>query len=459
MAELLEARTTEVSARLLVDRYRCSGESVTLLLPEALHSGSGFFNFGNATCYGQCASGQLSASSGGDLHDALADVLVNGGRVYLPFDPAQIVDNLRAERYRAKAGGLKAWPGSSLLRNGYYLLRPLMPVSIRKHFQKLYFRGWDRIHFPSWPVDFTVERIHETLLILALKARSGKPIPFIWFWPDGAPSCTIVTHDVETVAGVEMCAQLMDMNDSFGVKTSFQVVPEERYPVHESFLAQIRSRGFEVNVHDLNHDGHLFRNKAEFERRASIINHYVRTFGAAGFRSAVMYRNIDWYSALKVDYDMSVPNVSHLDPQQGGCCTAFPFFVRNIVELPVTLTQDYSLFHILGQYSIDVWVEQIDLILRKNGLISVIVHPDYIDTPKARRVYADMLGHLTNLRSAGQTWIALPKEVAQWWRQRDRLALVQRGDSWLIEGEGSERARLAYACLDGESLHYEIPSA
>ena len=102
-----------------------------------------------------------------------------------------------------------------------------------------------------------------------------------------------------------------------------------------------------------------------------------------------MYRNISWYDALDVSYDMSVPNVSHLDPQQGGCCTVFPFFVGNIVELPVTMTQDYSLFHILGQYSTDLWIEQSKRIRQKNGLISVIVHPDYLISQKARQVYSD----------------------------------------------------------------------
>lgn len=445
------------TAQLLAERYRCADDIANFVISVDLSGNPGFFRFGNGnTCYGQCASGQTHESPIGTLHDVLDHVVIKDSSVHLPFDPEQIIDNLRAERYHGSKGATEFAPGRRLLRSGYYLLRPLMPVPIRKRLQKLYFRGWQQIQFPKWPVDCTVEQIHEKLLWLALVARQGKPIPFIWFWPEGTPSCTIVTHDVETQGGLDLCSQLMDLNDSFSIKTSFQIVPEGRYTVRDAFLQNVRNRGFEVNVHDLNHDGHLFNDQAEFIRRAQSINRHVRTYSAAGFRSAVMYRNIDWYEALEVDYDMSVPNVSHLDPQQGGCCTIMPFFIGNIVELPVTMTQDYSLFHVLGQYSTDLWVEQSSKILEKNGLLSVIAHPDYLDNPESRRVYHDLLVYLTELRSKGQTWIALPGAISTWWRQRRGMKLVADGASWRIEGEGHQFARLAYAVLDGDSIRYEV---
>jgi hypothetical protein len=76
----------------------------------------------------------------------------------------------------------------------------------------------------------------------------------------------------------------MDLNDSFGIKSSFQIVPEERYAVSPSFLENIRSRGFEIDIHDLNHDGLLYSDRTEFLRRAERINRYAHQFGALGFR-------------------------------------------------------------------------------------------------------------------------------------------------------------------------------
>jgi hypothetical protein len=394
----------------------------------------------------------------GSLYDALLGVGLNRSSVYLPFDPVQIIDNLRSERYHHALPTVKRLPLSGALRSVYYGVRPALGVSVRRHLQKLYFRGWDKIAFPKWPVDTTVEDIFEQLLLLSMKAKGATRVPFIWFWPDGAHSCTMMTHDVETSAGLEFCPKLMDLNDSFRIKSSFQIIPEKRYTVSKSALESIQDRGFEVNVHDLNHDGHLMNNQHEFLRRVQRINAYGRQFGAQGFRSAVMYRNTDWYDALDFSYDMSVPSMAHLEPQQGGCCTVFPYFIGKILELPLTTTQDYSLFNILNDYSIRLWTEQISLIRQKSGLISFIVHPDYIISPEARSVYAELLHYLCELRSQGETWIALPAEIAAWWRLRSELTLFNVTGSWHIEGNGSERARLAYAVLDGDRISYELAS-
>jgi hypothetical protein len=265
-----------------------------------------------------------------------------------------------------------------------------------------------------------------------------------------------MTHDVETAAGLDSCPQLMDLDDSFGIKSSFQIVPERRYRVPQSALEDMRQRGFEVNVHDLNHDGRLMFDREEFLRRVQRINDYGREFGAQGFRSAAMYRNADWFDVLEFSYDMSIPNVGHLEPQQGGCCTVMPFFVGTMLELPVTATQDYSLFHILNDYSIRIWKEQIAAIRKKHGLISFVIHPDYNIDETARGVYTNLLEHIVKLRDEGETWIALPSEVNAWWRLRSELNLVRTGGSWRIEGKGKERARVTYAVLADDALTYEF---
>jgi hypothetical protein len=448
-----------MSRQLVTDHFRCAEDLAEFPIVGELSKEAGYFRLGkDAICYGQCSSAAPARS----VTDALpeAESLVSETRsVQLPFNAAQVVDNLRLEKYFSDAAAREKGGAKAAIRSMYYLVRPLMPVAVRKHFQKMYLRGWDTVPFPSWPVDGTVEAIFDRLLYLSMKACKVDRVPFIWFWPDGAPSCAIMTHDVETSAGVDFCPTLMDLNDSFGIKSSFQVVPEKRYPVPAAFLESIRQRGFEVNVHDLNHDGHLFDEREEFLRRAERINNYGRQFGALGFRSAVLYRKVEWFDALKFSYDMSIPNVAHLDPQRGGCCTVRPFFIGDMVELPVTAIQDYSLFNILNDYSTRIWKDQISRIRQKNGLISFIIHPDYIIDEAARRVYADLLQHLSDLRAKGETWIALPREAAMWWRQRSRMKLVDDGGSLRVEGEGAERARIAYAVIDGDKIAYQLAGA
>jgi hypothetical protein len=438
--------------QLLTDHFRLAGDLPDFVVSQDRSPTAGYFQLGSGlTCYGNCSSGSPANSAMQPLHDAGDHVAVKRTSVLLPFDPVQVVDNLRRERYCSAAPG-----GLSFLRQMYYLIRPVMGPSIRRRLQALYFKGWDRAGFPKWPVDQTVDAILEELMLLAMKTHKVSRIPFIWFWPDGAPSSTVLTHDVETVSGLNFCQQLMDIDDAFGMKSSFQVVPEARYPVRQSFLDGIQNRGFEVNVQDLNHDGRLFSSREQFLRRADRINYYAQKFGARGFRAAVLYRNANWCEALNFSYDMSIPNVAHLEAQHGGCCTTLPFFIGNLLELPVTTTQDYTLFHILNDYSTRLWKEQITQIRQKHGLISFIVHPDYIIDQKAREVYRELLRHLADLRARRQTWIALPGQVADWWRLRSRLNLIKAGNSWRIEGHGCERARVAYAVVDNDKLAYEL---
>jgi hypothetical protein len=321
----------------------------------------------------------------------------------------------------------------------------MLPVAIRRHLQKLYLRGWEKISFPRWPVDTSVDALLHQLLLLSIRSSGVEQIPFIWFWPEGAPSCAIMTHDVETAAGRDFCRTLMDLDDSFGVKASFQVIPEERYRVGGEFLSSIRSRGFEVVVHDLNHDGHLYKTQKQFLERAAKINAYGREFGAKGFRAGVLYRKQLWYDALDFEYDMSVPNVAHLDPQRGGCCTVMPYFLGNLLELPVTTTQDYSLFNILNDYSTDLWERQIELIMEKHGLMSFVVHPDYIMGTRERATYEALLNRLAHLREEKRIWITTPGDVNRWWRRRAEMRLVEHDGRWEVEGAGREQARVAYA--------------
>ena len=318
-------------------------------------------------------------------------------------------------------------------------------MAVRSHLQRLYLGDWSKIVFPNWPVDHTVDTIVRSTMQLLLRAQKVDRIPFIWFWPDGASAAVAMTHDVETTAGREFCASLMTLNESFGVNASFQIVPEERYGVTDNFLDSIRRRGFEVNVQDLNHDGRLYNHRDEFARRVAKINKYGQRFAATGFRSAILYRRQEWYSDLDFSYDMSVPSSAHLEPQRGGCCTVMPYFVGKLLEIPVTTTQDYSLFNYLRSFSIDLWKQQTDLILEQNGLMSFIVHPDYIMKDRENRIYQQLLAHLAWLRDQKGAWISAPGEIDRWWRQRSKMELVSDGDGWKIEGHGSERASVAYA--------------
>ena len=418
----------------------------------------GFFRFGpNTICYGRSTAGFRTERADQLLYDAFEDTSFDGSTVRLPFDLIEIVENLRAERYVSRSYGRHGTLSPKLVRNMYYSLRPLLPLAVRKHLHRIHLRGWNEIPFPRWPVDNTVDNLLKTVLALMLRSNGLKEIPFIWFWPDGAEACSIMTHDVEAEPGKKFVPHLMDMDESFGIPASFQIVPEKRYTVEKELLESIKSRGFEVNVQDLDHDGRLFQDRNEFARRAQKINRYAREYEAIGFRSAILYRNQDWYHLLDFEYDMSIPNVAHLDPQRGGCCTVMPYFVGHMVELPVTTTQDYSLFHVLNDHSLELWKRQAETIINQHGLLSFIIHPDYIIPERARKTYRSLLQFMTILSTERNVWIARPGEVNRWWRLRNELTITRNNERWLIKGPGQERARLAFATLEGDRLVYTLP--
>jgi len=439
------------------DRYLCPANFLDFVLSGPLSSEEGYFRFGNAVCYGRSSSAVSAQLVESSLHDSLQNTVVGNSQLILPFNPSEVIDNLRMESYPDSGRARNA--SQDLRRKLYYLLRPLTNLTLRKQVQKFHARNWRERVFPRWPVDTTVEDLCEKLLSLSVRAQGVDRVPFVWFWPRGARGCVVMTHDVENEAGLNYCTDLMDLDDSFGIKASFMIIPEGRYALSSGFLDTIRKRGFEVGVQDFNHDGRLYDNREEFLRRAAIINRYATDYNAKGFRAGILYRKPEWFDRLNFSFDMSIPNVAHLDPQHGGCCTVMPYFIGDILEIPVTTCQDYTLFHLLNQRSIDLWKTQLALIMEKNGMASFIVHPDYVMEPGARVVYVGLLGHLQDLREKGHIWFGLPCEVDAWWRARSKMSVARHQNSWRIEGAGSERAVLAYARnVDGE-LVYELASA
>ena len=412
---------------------------------------------GDLTCYGRYSSSESivarNRAGSGSVEDKVVSIDYSGP---LPFDPSDVLYSLRREQY--VNGNDDEHFLSSSVAKAYYGIRPFLPVALRKHLQRARLRNWSKLKFPTWPVDTTVDRLLCKLMVRALFDLGISKVPFVWFWPEGASSCAIMTHDVETRTGRDYCTSIMDIDSQFDTSASFQIVPEQRYEVPKSFLQEIRDRGFEINVQDLNHDGFLFRSRDEFRRRVEKINLYGREFGALGFRSAALYRRQEWYGSLKFQYDMSVPSVAHLDPQRGGCCTVMPYFIGDILELPVTTIQDYSLFHILKTYSLELWRKQIAIICAQHGLMNFIIHPDYVMNGEALKAFKGLLSHLSSIRAEDHVWIAKPADVNHWWRARSRMELVDDGGEWRIEGEGKERARIAFACNDNGKLVFELAS-
>ena len=340
----------------------------------------------------------------------------------------------------------------SALLSAYYAVKPLMPRAVQLALRRAYAHRQARVTFPRWPIEpILVERQHAELRSQLEAAGSGS-VPSLSFWPDGRRFAAILTHDVESAAGVRNVRRVLEVERRHGFVASWNFVAEW-YPMQAGLFDHIRAMGGEIGLHAIKHDCKLFESRASFEADLPKIHRYLREWEAVGFRSPATHRNADWMPELGCLYDSSFPDTDPFEPQPGGCCSIVPFFLGDLVELPITLVQDHTLFEILRADTIEQWTRKSDWIIEHHGLINLITHPDYLDTPRRLRMYEEFLEYLT-AQTGG--WHALPREVAQWWRIRDALTLAEEDGSVRIEGPAAERASVAWARADGPDVVLDI---
>ena len=249
-------------------------------------------------------------------------------------------------------------------------------------------------------------------------------------WPNGKKFALVLTHDVENAIGLEKCRKLMDLEINLGFRSSFDFVPE-LYETPAELRNHLTAKGFEVGVHGLIHDGKLYSSRELFKKRAIRINHYIEKWNAVGFRSPSMHHNLEWLHDLNIEYDASTFDTDPFEPQPDAVSTIFPFVVKKnplkkaYVELPYTLPQDSTLFLFMEEQNIDIWIKKLDWIVQHGGMALFITHPDYMNFGDKKlglmeyssQLYENFLQYIQE-KYKGQYWNALPKEMAQFWRDR-----------------------------------------
>ena len=142
-----------------------------------------------------------------------------------------------------------------------------------------------------------------------------------------------------------------------------------------------------------------------------------------------MYHNLDWLHHLGIEYDASTFDTDPFEPQPDPAGTIFPFWVedsstrKGYVELPYTLPQDSTYFLLLGSKNIEILKEKLDWIADQGGMALLNTHPDYMqfngDKPAFDEYhvayYHQFLDYVRE-KYNGQYWHALPREVAQFYR-------------------------------------------
>ncbi|HYB24329.1 MAG TPA: hypothetical protein VED41_11055 [Solirubrobacteraceae bacterium] len=359
------------------------------------------------------------------------------GDVFLPFDPDEVCHTCWSERYlehfrteasrRLQRGAMQ----------GYYLVRDMLPRRAQIWLRRLYAHGQRRTTFPRWPVE---SALHDFLdLFTAILAElAGEPLPRIGAWPHGHTWALVLTHDVETATGLAALDPVLELERGLGLHSSWNFVPC-RYQVGDERVRELSEGGFEVGVHGLYHDGRDLESYARVQERLPGMRAAAERWQAVGFRSPATHRDWELMPQLQFDYDSSYPDTDPYEPQSGGCCSWLPFFNREMVELPMTMPQDHTLFEILRERDETLWVEKADFLRARGGMALLDTHPDYLVKERIMSAYRRLLERYAHDDSA---WKPLPREVSRWWRDRAALRVERAGSEWVITGPAAGEARL-----------------
>jgi peptidoglycan/xylan/chitin deacetylase (PgdA/CDA1 family) len=299
-----------------------------------------------------------------------------------------------------------------MVKEIFYIIKPLIPRHLQIFMRRQLISVQRRIYKNRWPID----------------EKSARP-PAGWRgWPGEKQFAFVITHDVESASGYRKSRNLKKIDLDRGFRSSFNFVPEG-YTISHELLDEFKRDGFEIGVHGLNHDGKLYSSRSIFQERSILINRYIEEWKASGFRSPSMHFNLEWIHDLAIDYDASTFDTDPFEPQPDGMRTIFPFWVpehhngRGYVELPYTLPQDFTLFILMQEKSIDVWKRKLDWIAEKGGMVLLNAHPDYMafngEVPGLEEYpvenYINFLRYIEDQYS-GRYWQALPREVACFWK-------------------------------------------
>ena len=300
------------------------------------------------------------------------------------------------------------------LTNIFYTIKPFIPRHLQIFLRCQIVRYKRKKYSHIWPID----------------PNAGTPPEGWQGWPDQKKFALVLSHDVDTQKGHDKCYELMEIEESLGFRSSFNFVPE-RYTVSKTLLKDITDRGFQVCVHGLKHDGKLFSSRKIFERRSIRINQYIKEWGVEGFTTPSMLRNPEWIYDLNVKHCTSTFDTDPFEPQPHGIGTIFPFYMENkssgkeFVELPYTLPQDFTLFILMKEKTIDIWKKKLDWIARKGGMVLLNTHSDYMGFNESKlgvdeypvKYYEEFLKYIKNQYKV-QYWHVLPRKVAQFWMKK-----------------------------------------
>ena len=107
----------------------------------------------------------------------------------------------------------------------FYFIKPITPRPVQISLRRIRARRYLHKHRDIWPIN-----------------EDAKQLPKHWNgWPEGKRFSFVITHDVETSTGYRKVEKLVELESSFGFRSSFNFVPE-RYKVEKDTIKYLHKK-------------------------------------------------------------------------------------------------------------------------------------------------------------------------------------------------------------------------
>lgn len=284
----------------------------------------------------------------------------------------------------------------------------------------------DRLHardpavgFPQWPSERRLDDLRASLWAGAA-SRAGLRLEAPTF-PDGRRGAVLLTHDIDSRGEISGVQELRELERQFQMPSSVGFIPQVSWP-RQSLIEGLIAEGCEVYCHDERHDGKLpyksvHAMHAAFKRFFDATS-YARPL-VRGFRSGQLLMTPELLGVLGdwFEYDLSMPDTERGGPYAptAGCASVYPFLIDGLLEIPLTLPQDFYLTNV-ERYDaarmLSVWRGKLEGVLARGGVAVVNTHPVWT-TPRRAGGWA-AYGALLATIAGASAWVTTPSALRSW---------------------------------------------
>lgn len=283
----------------------------------------------------------------------------------------------------------------------------------------------DRLHggaadtgYPGWPNEPRLDDLRAELWADAA-ARSGLRLTTPTY--RGHRGAVLLTHDIDSRSDIGGISDIRALERRHGLLSSVGFIPQISWP-DAAVIDELTHDGCEVYCHDVRHDGKLAYKgssamRADFERFFG--DHPDARTLLRGFRSGQLLMTSGLLGSLAewFEYDLSLPDTEKGGPYgaPAGCATVYPFLVDGLLEIPLTMPQDFFLFnveHLDSAGMLSVWRDKLEAVLSRGGVAVVNTHPVWTN-PKRAGVWAAYDGLLATIALA-DAWLTTPSALRRW---------------------------------------------